>query len=133
MNLTLRIWAISLVIQPICFGPLAPIIIPIELVGSIPGIIIFGIIVQILLKSDIPFSTKYLTLFISAGALGFLSSYLFLKCENMDIGASDNEALLFSIPATIAALGAVAFSHKKAKTAFLVNDDSKDSDSYYEY
>jgi hypothetical protein len=133
MELTFRIWAISLIIQPICFGPLAPVIIPIELLGSIPGIIIFWIIVRLLLKTAMPFSTKYMTLFISAGILGFLSSYLFLKYENMGIGASDNEAMLFSLPATIAALGAVAFSYKKAKSVFLINDVSKDSNSYYEY
>jgi hypothetical protein len=133
MELTFRIWAISLIIQPICFGPFGLIVIPIELFGSIPGIVIFGIIVQLLLKADMPFSTKYLILFISAGILGFLSSYLFLKYEDMGLGSSDKEDLFFSIPATVAALGGVAFSYKKAKSTFMINNAGKDSNSCQEH
>lgn len=132
MSLTLRIWALSLIIQPICFGPLGLFVIPIELVGSIPGIILFGLMVQLLSKANLSFATSYALLLIIAGILGFLSSYLFLNGDN-GIVENNDEKLLFSLPALIAASLAVALSYKKAKKFFEPRHEERRDEGYYEY
>ena len=133
MQFTLRVWLLSLIIQPICFGPLGIFVIPIEIIFSIPGIILFGLIVQLLLKAGSTFTEFIIILIIAAGILGFLSSYLFLTLGDETLVSDKEEQLLFSLPAAIAGILAVAFSYKKAKKLFEPEIETKTNEGYYEY
>ncbi len=80
MKTICRIWLIALIIQPILFsfafaslGGL--IIIPFELIGSIPGIIVFGLLMQLLIKSRIDIIFKWYIIIILAITTAFFASY----------------------------------------------------------
>lgn len=80
MKTICRIWLIALIIQPILFSFVFAslgglIIIPFELIGSIPGIVAFGLLMQLLIKSRIDIIFKWYIIIILAITTAFFASY----------------------------------------------------------
>lgn len=122
MKITLRIWLTALIIQPIlfCFVFLwaAIIIVPFEIAGSIPGILLFGIILEFLSKAGIPVTVKWVLLLMAALGLATLCSFGILLMVNGNQSTLVGDDYLFLIPAPTATLLAL-FIHYKTVHEYL--------------
>lgn len=112
MKITWRIWITALLIQPVLFGPLGLFVIPIEIMWSLPGILIFWVIVSILERVNIQPMYKWILLYLFAAITAALCTYLFLLSDDGKGLVIDDEKWLFMIPAPAAAILAVVIRRK---------------------
>lgn len=106
MKVTLRIWLTALILQPIifCFFLFwaAVFIIPFEIAGSIPGILVFGFVLKGLSITKMRLEVKWGILLLFGILLALGCSYIFVGGFNGATFVSDEDYLLL-IPAPLAA------------------------------
>lgn len=126
MKITLRIWLAALIIQPIIFlfiiGELAVFVIPVEILGSIPGLVLFWIALQIITALKMPVEVKWILLLLSAILCSFLCNYIFMSGGSGSI-FDDPETLLFTIPAPIAAIMGIIINGDSINRHLLNNEE----------
>lgn len=128
---TIRIWTKALIIQPIifCFFVLwgAVIIIPFEIAGSIPGIIVFGLIMRMLSVLKIPLDLKWVLLVLSGILLALACSYLIVLSLNSPSDIIGNEDAIFLIPAPIAATLAIFYNRSIVNEYLAITNPENDT------
>lgn len=117
MKITLRIWLTALIIQPIIFAFYmqkdALIIIPFELIGSLPGIIVFGLMLNAVASMQLPLPVKWIWISLAALALATCCSLIVVGVFDLPI----RQSIGLMAPAPIAAsmailINAVALNKK---------------------
>jgi len=118
MKLLMRIWVTALIIQPFLFVPLlswsAVIIVPIEIAGSLPILILFWLIMKGLAHAPLSLARKSILLMLAAVLLSTLASLAVV----LIVGALDPrtaEDYLPVIPAPLSALAALFIHHKQIR------------------
>ena len=132
MKTSFRIWLGAILIQPLIFavqmGIYAAVIIPIEIVGSIPGILIFTFFFNKVMTMRTSLSTKWLLVlligFITAALTMLSFLLLFAGIERM----LDYDGILLLIPAPIAALISIAINAKAVNKDLKNEPDLPDAD-----
>jgi len=125
MKITLRIWLAALIIQPIIFlfiiGELAIFVVPVEILGSIPGLVLFWIAVQAITALKAPIGLKWILLLLSAITCAFLCNYIFIAGGSGSI-FDDSESLLFTIPAPVAAVMGIVINGESVNRHLIDNE-----------
>jgi hypothetical protein len=122
MKVVFRVWLTALIIQPILFCFPMPwaalIIIPFELIGSLPGLLVFAIVVQILLKVKMPTALKWFFLLLTAAGTALLCSY-WIAIVVDDAGTIQGDNMMLVLPAPLAALIAVVLHANAVNKMFI--------------
>lgn len=119
MKAALHIWITALIIQPIIYifiiGELAIFVVPVEIFGSIPGLVLFWIAMWAIATLKIKVEFKWALILLSAFLTALFCNYLFFSGNG---GILDSETLLMMMPAPVAAVMGVVINCNSVNKLF---------------